>query len=61
MGLAAAMKDSDEGEAVKHSVDVIYLLIERTHHTDRLSFKFILFQREPGVDQDQSKHRVIHV
>lgn len=55
------MKDSDEGEAVKHSVDVIYLVIERTHHTGRLSFKSILFQHEPGVDQDQSKHHAIHV
>lgn len=59
--LAVVMKDSDEGEAVKHSVDVIHLVIERTHHTGRLSFKSILFQHEPGVDQDQSKHHVIHV
>lgn len=50
------MKDSDEGEAVKHSVDVIYLLIERTHHTDTLPFKFSLFQHQPNIDQARKVH-----
>lgn len=50
------MKDSDEGEAVKHSVDVIYLLIERTHHTDTLPFKFSFFQHQPNIDQARKAH-----
>lgn len=49
------MKDSDEGAAVKHTVDVIYLLMEGTHHTDTMSFKFSLSQDEPNKDQAQ-KH-----
>lgn len=42
--LEAAMKDSDEGAAVKYTVDVIYLLMEGTHHTDTLSFKLTPLQ-----------------
>lgn len=49
------MKDSDEGAAVKYTVDVIYLLMERTHHTDTLSFKFSLSKHEPNIDQDHKR------
>lgn len=42
--LEVAMKDSDEGAAVKYTVDVIYLLMEGTHHTDTLSFKLTPLQ-----------------
>lgn len=59
--MAAAMKDSDEGEAVKHGGDVIYLLIERIHHTDRLSFKFVLFQPSPvQINTKANITRCIH-
>lgn len=54
-GLAAVMKDSDEGMVVKYTVDVIYLLMERTHHTDTLSFKFTLSRRTSGIGLEQ-KH-----
>lgn len=54
--LAAAMKDGDEGAAVKHTVDVIYLLMGRTHHTETLPFKFTLFQREPSIDLGRKAH-----
>lgn len=54
-GLAAAMKDCDEGAAVKYTVDVIYLLMERTHHTDTISFKFSLSKHEPNIDQHQKR------
>lgn len=56
-GLAAAMKDSDEGAAVKHTVDAIYLLMEREHITQtRCLFKFSLCQQEPNKDQAQKAH-----
>lgn len=54
-GLAAVMKDSDEGAVVKYTVDVIYLQMERTHHTDTLSFKFTFPQCKSGIGLDQ-KH-----
>lgn len=54
-GLAAMMKDSDEGAVVKYTVDVIYLLMEETHHTNTLSFKFVFSQRKPSIGLDQ-KH-----
>lgn len=53
------MKDTDEGAAVRYTVvysgDVIYLLMERTHHTGALAFKFHLFQHEPNIDQDHRR------
>lgn len=55
-GLAAAMKDSDEGAAVKHTVDAIYLLMEREHiRQTRCLFKFSLCQQEPNKDQAQKR------
>ena len=53
--LEVAMKDSDEGAAIKYTVDVIYLLMEGTHHTDTLSFKLTLSKLEPDADLERTR------
>lgn len=49
------MKDSDEGAAIKYTVDVIYLLMEGTHHTDTLSFKLTLSKLELDADLERTR------
>ena len=53
--LEVAMKDSDEGAAIKYTVDVIYLLMEGTHHTDTLSFKLTLSKLELDADLERTR------